>query len=50
MKEKFPLLLLVSVSCSHKTAELPKSGYELPNIILLMADDLGDGRPGVLRQ
>ena len=43
MKEKLSLLLLVSVACSHKTADIPKAGNEFPNIILLMADDLGYG-------
>ncbi len=43
MKGKISLLLLASVSCNQKPPVTPGQEEKLPNIILLMADDLGYG-------
>lgn len=43
MKVKISLLLLASVSCNQKTTVTQDSNDKLPNIILVMADDLGYG-------
>jgi len=43
MKGIIALLLVALISCDQRTAVTSISGKELPNIILVMADDLGYG-------